>query len=104
MDRTRFAEAALLGLILAIPGSSRAEDARINNWPQDIPCDAVKRNEDGSYSQIKDLLLSGGRFSGNTFLADSSEALLLDRKCAASGPADPSKKASSGVEKIILGK
>lgn len=96
MDTIRFAAIVLLST-LVIPGSSGGEEIRINSWPQDIPCDAIKKNEDGSYSQVKDLQLGGGRVSGNSFLKDSSEAHLLDRKCAASGPTDPSKKVSSSV-------
>jgi hypothetical protein len=94
MHRARFAAAALLGVILAIPGSSRGEEARIKRWPQDIPCDAIKKNEDGSYSQIKDLLFGEGRMSGNTFLSDSNEARFWDRKCAQAHPAGPPNKKS----------
>ena len=82
------AAVALLVLTLVFSGASRSEEIRINNWPQDIPCDAIKKNEDGSYSQVKDLLMGGGRLSGNTFSNDSREARLWDRKCAQSGGAD----------------
>jgi len=34
-------------------GAMRAEDINVNKWPADVPCDAVKRNPDGSYSSRK---------------------------------------------------
>jgi hypothetical protein len=43
---------------LALESSAmRAEDIKVNKWPADVPCDAVKRNADGSYTQQKDLMM-----------------------------------------------
>jgi len=53
----------LIALILAAvalaleSGAMRAEDIQVKKWPDDVPCDAVKKNPDGSYTQTKDLMM-----------------------------------------------
>lgn len=43
---------------LALESSAmRAEDIQIKNWPEDVPCDAVKKNPDRSYTQTKELMM-----------------------------------------------
>jgi len=53
---------ALIIVLVALSlqsGAMRAEDIQIKNWPGDVPCDAVKKNPDGSYTQTKELTLAG---------------------------------------------
>jgi hypothetical protein len=63
-------------------GVMRAEDIQVEKWPEDVPCDAIKKNPDGSYTQTKDLIMDRIRMEKNTFVKDSPEARAWDRKCA----------------------
>jgi hypothetical protein len=71
--------AALCSIVWSV---AQAEELKINKWPDDVPCDAIRKNPDGSYTQIKDIVLPGNkRISGN-ILKDSGETRLWDQKCA----------------------
>ena len=50
-------------------GAMRAEDIQIKNWPEDVPCNAVKKNPDGSYTQPKELMMGRMRMEKRTPLA-----------------------------------
>ena len=76
---------ALIIVLVALSlesGAIRAEDIQIKNWPGDVPCDAVKKNPDGSYTQTKELMMGRMRMEKNTLTKDSAEARAWDRKCA----------------------
>ena len=75
---------ALILIVFALAlegGAMRAEDIQVKKWPDDVPCDAVKKNADGSYTQLKELMLGAMRMSKNTFGKDTAEARAWDRKC-----------------------
>ena len=81
----------LIALILVVvalaleSGAMRAEDIEIKKWPDDVPCDAVKKNPDGSYTQIKDLMVGGIRMGKNTLGKDTAEARAWNKKCIGKG-------------------
>jgi len=60
----------------------RAQDLNVKKWPDDVPCDAVKKNPDGSYSQLKDLMMGSMPMPKKTYTKDSAETRSWDRKCA----------------------
>ena len=79
---------ALITVVVALALESsamRAEDIQVKNWPDDAPCDAVKKNPDGSYTQTKDLIMGRMRMEKNTFGKDTAEARAWDRKCSGNG-------------------
>ena len=53
----------LIALIIVVTalalesGAMRAEDTQVKRWPADVPCDAVTRNADGSYTQHEGLVM-----------------------------------------------
>ena len=61
----------------------------VEQWPQDIakvPCNAFKRNPNGSWREMAVFILHGKggsvtRFTGNTYSSSSPEAGMLDQKC-----------------------
>jgi hypothetical protein len=59
------------------------EELRIEKWPDDVPCNAVHRNSDGSFTQEKGITLSfrNLRMSDDTFAAETAEARLWAVKC-----------------------
>jgi hypothetical protein len=67
---------------LALESSAmRAEDIKVNKWPADVPCDAVTRNADGSYTQQKDLMMGTMPMPKKTYGKDTPEARAWDHKC-----------------------
>ena len=69
---------------LALESSAmRAEDIKVNKWPADVPCDAVKRNPDGSYAQQKELMMGTMAMPKKTYGKDTAEARAWDQKCCA---------------------
>jgi hypothetical protein len=43
-------------LVAAVFGTNAtAQNTEVKKWPDDVPCDAVKKNPDGSYTQLIDL-------------------------------------------------
>jgi hypothetical protein len=79
---------ALIIVVVALALESsvmRAEDIQVKNWPEDAPCDAVKKNPDGSYTQTKELMMGRMRMQKNTFGKDTTESQAWDRKCGGKG-------------------
>lgn len=78
----------LIALILVVvalaleSGATQAEDIQVKKWPDDVPCYAVKKNPDGSYTQVKDLVMDRAQMEKNTFDKDSAGARAWDRRCA----------------------
>ena len=95
---------ALIIVLVALSlqsGAMRAEDIQIKNWPDDVPCGAVKKNpagsytqtkelmmgRHGSYTQTKELMMGRMRMEKNTFGKDTQEARAWDRRCIVRGGA-----------------
>ena len=80
---------ALIIVVVALAlesGAMRAEGIKINKWPADVPCDAIKRNPDGSYTQQKDLMMGTMPMTKKTYDKGTAEARAWDQKCV--GKAD----------------
>jgi len=75
----------VVALALESGAMSAAQDIEVKNWPDDVPCDAVKKNRDGSYTQTKDLMMGTVRMEKNTFGKGTSAARAWDRKCSGKG-------------------
>ena len=77
----------LIALIIVVTalalesGAMRAEDGQVKKWPTDVPCDAVKRNSDGSYAQQKDLMMGTMPMPRKMHGKDTAEARARDQKC-----------------------
>jgi len=69
--------------LLLTSGGVRTEDIKVNKWPDEVPCDTVKRNADGSYTQLKDLRMGTMPMPKKSYSKDTPEALAWDRKCKA---------------------
>ena len=63
-------------------GAMHAENIKINKWPADVPCDAVRRNADGSYTQQKELMMGTMPMPAKTYAKDTAEARAWDQKCS----------------------
>jgi len=63
-------------------GAMRAEDIQVKKWPADVPCDAVKRNADGSYAQQKELMMGTMPMPAKTYAKNTAEARAWDQKCS----------------------
>lgn len=75
-------------LIFALIASAsvHAETYRIDAWPRDldkVPCDAFKKNADGSWTQTGTIVGGGMTMTGNTF-KDTGETKMLEQRCGAS--------------------
>jgi hypothetical protein len=77
--------ASVLCLGSAISAAAQAQEIRVNNWPDDVPCDALRKNPDGSYTQIKDVVVGGIIQTAGSIRKNRSERRLWDRKCAGRG-------------------
>ena len=77
----------LIALIIVVTalalesGAMRAEDIQVKNWPADVPCDVIKRNADGSYTQQKDLMMGTMPMLAKTYAKGTAEARVWDQKC-----------------------
>jgi hypothetical protein len=78
-------------------GVMRAEDIQVEKWPEDVPCDAIKKNPDGSYTQTKDLIMDRIRMEKEHLCQGFTRGARLGsevrrQKClsdtAVTGPAD----------------
>lgn len=82
----RFIATMMIAAVLAFnSGASRADDVNVKRWPDDMPCDAVKKNPDGSYTQTKDVMMGSMPMPKKTYGKGTPEARAWDRKCAGKG-------------------
>lgn len=77
--------AAIAALMLA--GVANAETYNIQVWPDDldkVPCEAWKKNADGSYSQTGTIVVGNSHsvIAGNTF-TDAATIRVVEKKCGA---------------------
>ena len=76
----------LAAFVLALLSGAQAQDQKIytvQNWPADmekIPCDAWRKNPDGSWTEVAIFIVGSARITGNTFRGNR-EAAALDRRC-----------------------
>jgi hypothetical protein len=69
---------------LGISYAARATTYTITSYPAglaELPCDAFKKNPDGSWTQVATLIAGGALIpSGNNF-KDTVETRIIERKC-----------------------
>ena len=84
MIKSALVSVAILGFI----SSATAQTTyTINGWPQGlqtIPCDAFKKNPDGSWTQTGTIIVmpSHAQMIGITFKTPSPEVQMLEKRCA----------------------
>ena len=61
--------------------NATAQNSQVKKWPDDVPCDAVKKNPDGSYTQLIDLMMGSMPMPTKTYTRDSAETRSWERKC-----------------------
>lgn len=79
----RFAIVALSFLIIS--HASAQQTYTVQNWPADldkVPCDAWKKNPDGSIGQTGTIIAGGTKMTGNSFKG-GAEAGMIEKKCPA---------------------
>lgn len=57
-----------------------AEPIRISSWPDGVPCDALKRLDDGSWVQTKPVISGNMTMDGNVF-RNTGETVVWEKKC-----------------------
>ena len=73
----------LIGLVLTFVAlSAQAEEITIRKWPDDVPCNALRKNSDGSYVLVKDILYGPVRMEAGNSFEKSGDTHFWDQKCA----------------------
>jgi hypothetical protein len=72
-------------LVASITATAAQTQYSIPSWPdglQTIPCDAFKKNRDGSWTQTGTIIVETGnlRLTRNTF-KNGIESVILDQRC-----------------------
>jgi hypothetical protein len=70
---------------LAISEASAQQTYTIQNWPSEldrVPCEAWKRNPDGSIGQTGTIIVGRTKMSGKS-LKNTVEAGMIEKKCSA---------------------
>ena len=65
--------------------ASAQQTYTIQNWPSEldrVPCEAWKRNPDGSIGQTGTIIVGRTKRTGNSF-KDTVEAGMIEKKCSA---------------------
>lgn len=72
--------AVLLGLGMTMIGTARA-DVQVTLWPADVPCNAISKNPDGSYTLISPVTLVNGDVipAGTTFQTTDEYSVWVDK-------------------------
>jgi len=71
--------------VLAIAGTARAQEIKINKWPDDVPCDALKKNPDGSWTLTKVIIVGNARIE-NVTTGSGRDVQIWDQKCGNNPP------------------
>lgn len=71
--------------IFAISQASAQQTYTIQSWPAEldrVPCEAWKRNPDGSIGQTGTIIVGRTKMTGNSF-KNTVEAGVIEKKCSA---------------------
>jgi hypothetical protein len=71
----------LILVMLVLDSGGLWAQTSIKTWPDDVPCDAVKKNPDGSYTQLIDLMMGNMPMPKKTYGKGSAETRAWDSKC-----------------------
>ena len=81
--RNLWAAATLCGGIITF-GIAQATVLRISKWPDDVPCTAISKNPDGSYTLRTSITLSdGGMIASGFTVPTTGEYQVWATKCGA---------------------
>ena len=90
---------------LAVSFAARAEVTyTITSYPAglaDLPCDAFKKNPDGSWTQVA-ILVAGGALIVGLHFKNTNETRIIESKCDRCGPGQ-SNCSSSSAYRLALG-
>jgi hypothetical protein len=69
---------------LVISCAARAATYTISSYPAglaELPCDAFKKNPDGSWTQVATLIAGGALIPAGSNFKDTAETRIIERKC-----------------------
>jgi hypothetical protein len=79
--RTLWAVATLCGGIATF-SSAQADDLRVTRWPDDVPCSALQKNNDGTFTLLRPVIMGDDAdypmAAGNTFPTDGEYHVWAD--------------------------
>ena len=83
-NKSIFSHVLIAATLLAVSFAARAEMTyTITSYPAglaDLPCDAFKKNPDGSWTQVAILIAGGALIVGLNF-KDTKETRIIESKC-----------------------
>jgi hypothetical protein len=69
---------------LVVPRAAGAATYTISSYPAglaELPCDAFKKNPDGSWTQVATLIAGGALIPAGSNFKDTAETRIIERKC-----------------------
>jgi hypothetical protein len=83
-NKSIFSHVLIAATLLAVSFAARAEMTyTITSYPAglaDLPCDAFKKNPDGSWTQVPILIAGGALIVGQNF-KNANETRIIESKC-----------------------
>jgi hypothetical protein len=70
--------------LLVISFTARAATYTISSYPAglaDLPCDAFKKNADGSWTQVATLIAGGALIPAGSNFKNTAETRIIEKKC-----------------------
>jgi hypothetical protein len=80
MFSIRFAAGVVAVFVAAWSVTAQAQAINVEKWPDDVPCDALRKNPDGSYDVTKPITRFFVTHTGMTY-KNTREAKYWDQKC-----------------------
>lgn len=77
------AVAAIFSVFQFIATARAADAVVVSHWPNDVPCSALVKNADGSWTVGKVILLPRNTSVGNNTFKNTPETSIFERKCGA---------------------
>jgi hypothetical protein len=69
--RNLWAVATLCSGIATFSSAQAADELSVNKWPDEVPCSALQKNDDGTYTLLRPVIVGGDTdypmTAGNTF-------------------------------------
>jgi hypothetical protein len=68
----------------AVPYPARSATYTISSYPAglaELPCDAFKKNPDGSWTQVATLIAGGALIPAGSNFKDTAETRIVEKKC-----------------------
>jgi hypothetical protein len=78
--RHLWAVATLCGGIAAF-GVAHAQAISVNTWPNDVPCSAISKNQDGSYTLRVPITVGDNTMPAGFIYPNTGEYSVWDQKC-----------------------